>query len=200
MIEILKTFYWSIKVKWGRLQIKMLLLRNIPGEYGILIRSRMLRKYFAAAGDGLRVMEGFKFRNIHKIKVGNNVSIGVDNFIQAGGGVEIGDHTLMGPGVKIWTQNHIFDDPYKPILEQGAEYRGVSIGRNCWIGANTFIMPGADIGDGVIISAGAVVGAKPVKSYSILAGNPARVIGTRLKEPNKNEDSENPDSKSVNDK
>ena len=50
---------------------------------------------------------------------------------------------------------------------------------DCWIGANAFIMPGANLGEGTIVSAGSVVGGKAVPPYKILAGNPARVIGSR---------------------
>ena len=47
-------------------------------------------------------------------------------------------------------------------------------------GSNAFIMPGAKIGNGVVISAGSVVGGKKIEPYAILAGNPARKISSRL--------------------
>lgn len=53
------------------------------------------------------------------------------------------------------------------------------VGNDVWIGAGAMIMPGADIGDGAIIGAGAVVSGK-VAPYSIVAGNPARVVRRRL--------------------
>ena len=103
-------------------------------------------------------------------------------FVQAEGGVELADDVILGPGVKIWSMNHVFDDPDKTVMEQGYTFKSVKIGRDVWVGANAFIMPGADIGEGCVISAGAVVGGKQVAPYSILAGNPARKIGTRKKE------------------
>jgi acetyltransferase-like isoleucine patch superfamily enzyme len=111
--------------------------------------------------------------------VGENVHFGVDSYIQAGGRIRVGDFTEMGPGVKIWSQNHLFDDPEQVLEGAGYEYKPVSIGRNVWIGANAFIMPGVDIEDGCVISAGAVVGVKKWPSNSIIAGNPARKIGER---------------------
>ncbi len=105
----------------------------------------------------------------------------MDNFVQAAGGLTIGDYTLLGPGVKIWTTNHVFENPDELIRKQGAEYRSVSIGSDVWIGSNAFIMPGTELGDGCIVSAGSVVGAKKYPPYSILMGNPARVIGNRKK-------------------
>ena len=113
--------------------------------------------------------------------IGDNVILGVDNFYQAGGGIEIGDETCFGPGVSVWSQNHKFDDPEVAVYKQGYDYKKVVIGKRVWIGANVFIMPGAELGDGSIVSAGAVVGAKKFPPYSILAGNPARFIGKREK-------------------
>ena len=113
------------------------------------------------------------------MEIGNNVELGAETFYQALGGLVIGNNTIIGPGAKIWTINHKFDDPNTPIMKQGCQYKKVVIGNNVWIGANAFIMPGAHIGDGCIISAGSVVGGKKIAPYSILAGNPARIIGKR---------------------
>ncbi len=128
------------------------------------------------------IAPGFKFWNIEKISIGSHVRFNDDDYIQAGGGVTIGDHTLIGPCVKIWSQNHTFHDPDLPIFQQGYDYLPVKIGKHCWIGANAFIMPGAELGDGCIVAASAVVGGKKVPPYSILAGNPAKVIGNRRTE------------------
>ncbi|MBK6898705.1 MAG: maltose O-acetyltransferase [bacterium] len=67
------------------------------------------------------------------------------------------------------------------MRDQGAEYREIVIGGDVWIGSNAFLMPGVELGDGCIVSAGSVVGAKKYPPYSILMGNPARVIGNRKK-------------------
>ncbi|MBU0985582.1 MAG: acyltransferase [candidate division Zixibacteria bacterium] len=181
IFAIIKAFASAMTGSVGRFRFYYALVRDCPGEYGFLIRGRMLSKRFGSCGVNLRVHEGARVRNPEKIRVGDNCTIGVDNFLQAGGGLEVGDNLVLGPGVKIWTQNHRFDNPDIPIHNQGAEYRKVLIGNDVWIGANAFIMPGAEIGDGTIISAGAVVGAKKIPAYSIMAGNPARVIGNRKK-------------------
>jgi acetyltransferase-like isoleucine patch superfamily enzyme len=165
--------------KQQRFRFRYHCVRNLPGEYGFILRRRILRRWFGSVGEGLKVHEGFRFRNIELIKCGSNVNIGVDAFIQAGGGVEIGDYAILGPGAKIWTQNHASSRVDIPIQEQGAEYKPVKIGCDVWIGADAFIMPGVTLGDGCVVAAGAVVGAKNYPPYKILAGNPARVIGTR---------------------
>ena len=55
------------------------------------------------------------------------------------------------------------------------------IGNDIWIGARVTILPGVHVGDGSVIGAGAVV-TKDVEPYSIVAGNPAKKIGSRLTE------------------
>jgi len=179
MIRILRHLIRELLNDFGRNQIMYSLVRNCPGESGFALRHWVMRKRFKKIGQDVRIHEGVRLRNAHKIELGNRVTLGVENFIQAGGGVEIGDDSVLGPGVKVWTQNHAFADPNTPIRDQGADYRKVVIGKDVWIGANAFIMPGAEIGDGAVISAAAVVGGKKIPPYSILAGNPARVIGSR---------------------
>ena len=181
MLEILKSIYRSVKAPEGRLAILYSLVRETPGPYGFLMRKRVMQRHFGAAGEGLRIHEGARFRNPHKTRIGDRVTIGVNNFLQAGGGITIGDDTVLAPDVKIWSANHIFADPHRPVREQGYQYREVKIGGNVWIGSNAFIMPGTELGDGCIVSAGSVVGAKNYPPFSILAGNPARLIGSRLK-------------------
>jgi len=179
MIKLLKQLYWDLSHRPGRFGFVQWILREVPGNFGLELRYRFYRKHFAKVGRNLSVSQGVRFRNIHNIAAGNNLSIGDCCFFQGAGGITFGDNVLLGPSVMIWSTNHRSDDLSKPINQQGYEDKKVVIGSDVWIGANAFIMPGAQIGDGVIISAGAVVGAKAIPPHRILAGNPARVIGTR---------------------
>lgn len=179
MFKILKLFYWSMRKKPGRFALLEYFLGGLPSEYGIEIRRRFYRKYLGSMGDNVTIRPDVMIVNPHKLFVGDHSHIGVGNMIQAGGGVEIGNYVVLGPDVKIWSINHRFDDLKKPVMEQGYEHKKVVIGNHCWIGSDVFIMPGANIGEGVIVSAGAVVGGKTIPPYKIVAGNPARVIGTR---------------------
>jgi acetyltransferase-like isoleucine patch superfamily enzyme len=179
MFRLTKLLYWDLKHRQGRFGFVQSLLRDTPGEFGVQFRARVYRKHFGRVGENLRVLQDVRIRNPQLIFAGNNLSLGDSNFLQAAGGIEFGNDVILGPGVKIWSANHRFDDPTARIADQGYEYKKVTIGNGVWIGANAFIMPGATIGDGVVISAGAVVGGKPIPAYKIVAGNPARVIGAR---------------------
>lgn len=86
---------------------------------------------------------------------------------------------MMGPRVTILALNHEFSSVDVPMIRQGhAAPKPVIIGNDVWIGAQAIILPGVTVGDGAIVGAGAVV-AKPVAPFTIVAGNPARVIGQR---------------------
>lgn len=113
-----------------------------------------------------------------KLVIGNNVGISAGAFISVRGAVRIGNNTIIGPGVKIISENHNFNDISIPIYLQGESRHGVEIGDDCWIGANVVILDGVSIGKGVVIAAGAIVN-KNIENYSIIAGIPAKVIKMR---------------------
>ncbi|MFJ6653824.1 acyltransferase [Microbacterium sp. NPDC091313] len=113
------------------------------------------------------------------IVVGARTSIGMDNFIQGAGFVRIGCDCLIGPGVTILSENHIDVDVAIPIREQGERRSPTVIEDNVWIGAHAVILPGAHVGHGSIIAAGAVIRGH-VAPYSVMGGVPGRLIKSRI--------------------
>jgi acetyltransferase-like isoleucine patch superfamily enzyme len=87
-------------------------------------------------------------------------------------------NTLLGSGVHILSgkQQHHFSDLNTPIQEQGGTYSRVTIGEDCWLGNGAIVM--ANVGEKSIVAAGSVV-IDDVEPYSVVAGNPARVIKKR---------------------
>lgn len=179
MINLLKLLKYDLSDKYGRLLYFTHFFRNIPGRFGAQIRIKFLSKYFAHCGQEVVVHTEVYFRGIHKLSIGARVHLGKGCFIQASGGVTLCDDVLIGPDVKIWSVNHIFTDKGRPIIEQGYDEKEVVIGKGCWLGANVIILPGVHLSEGCIVSAGSVVGIKNYLPFSIIAGNPARVIGMR---------------------
>lgn len=114
----------------------------------------------------------------------NNILVGVDVcpglmggcYIQGKGGIEIGDYTQVGPNVVIVSANHDIHDSRKHITGK------VTIGKYCWLGAGSKIMPGVTLGDFTIVGAGAVVTKSFPLGYCILAGVPAKKIKDICKE------------------
>lgn len=73
----------------------------------------------------------------------------------------------------IATLNHDFNIETRANMTP----KRVKIGNNVWIGSNVTILPGVEIGEGAVVGAGSVV-TKNVPQYSIVAGNPAKIIKT----------------------
>lgn len=166
------TSYWRIVLyEWAR---------NAHGGFGEELRVHLMRPRLRQAGAGLVIYPGARIFQPRMLSVGANCRIGIDNIIQAAAGVTMGDNVLLGPGVKIWSVNHVSARTDIPIWDQGYDQKAVTIGDGVWLGASVFVMPGADIGAHTVVAAGSVVSGKSVEPYSILAGNPARKIGSRV--------------------
>jgi len=110
--------------------------------------------------------------------VGNNSAIGAQSFIGAQGGITLGNDVIMGPGVRIFSENHNYNHCDILIRKQGETRKAVLIENDCWIGSGVTILGGVTIGRGSVIAAGSVV-AKDVPPYSVAAGIPAKVIKSR---------------------
>lgn len=118
-------------------------------------------------------------RNLGRgIVIGDRSSVGAFNFLHGGGGIEIGQDCLIGPGVSIFSENHVTEDTRRPIREQGESRSSVTIGDDVWIGAGVTIVAGVSVGAGAVIGAGAVVTSN-VPAYAVFGGVPARQIGIR---------------------
>lgn len=111
------------------------------------------------------------------VRLGDRVEINNFSIVNGTGGVDIGDDTLVGPGVRIVSYQHQTARD-KIIREQPVVAKPIRIGRDCWLGANSVILAGVDIGDGAVVAAGAVV-REDVPAYAIVAGVPARIKKTR---------------------
>ncbi len=111
------------------------------------------------------------------VRLGNHVGINNFSIINGSGGVDIGDDTLIGPGVRIISYQHQFVAG-QTIRSQATENKPIWIGRDCWIGANAIILAGVRIGDGAIIGAGAVV-TRDIPENHIAIGVPARITVSR---------------------
>jgi acetyltransferase-like isoleucine patch superfamily enzyme len=112
------------------------------------------------------------------IKTGERVYLGTGCCLHGHLGLEIGDDTLLAQNVTLTPYSHRFDDPARPIIQQGGHTRRVVIGRDCYLGMGVCVLWSADIGDGSVVGAGSVV-VDPVPPFSVAVGVPARVIRRR---------------------
>ena len=110
--------------------------------------------------------------------VGDYVGMSEGCFIQVRGPVRIGSHVMMGPGVRIFSENHKVGSVDQLLVEQPSVRKGVCIEDDIWIGSGATILDGVTIGRGSVVGAGSVV-TRNVPPFSIVAGVPARVIKER---------------------
>jgi len=109
------------------------------------------------------------------IELGENVYFNYNCVVLDVMNVSIGDNTLIGPAVQIYTATHPLDaNTRRSGLESG---KPVVIGADVWIGGGAVICPGVTIGDRSIIGAGSVV-TRNVSSDTVVGGNPANTIRT----------------------
>ncbi|MDU1890332.1 MAG: sugar O-acetyltransferase [Dysgonomonas sp.] len=101
-----------------------------------------------------------------------NVFINFGAVILDGGTVKIGANTMFAPGVHMYTARHPLDIKDRKEWE---DCKPIVIGKDCWIGGHSTILPGVTIGDRSVIGAGAVV-TKDVPADSLAVGNPAKIV------------------------
>lgn len=114
-----------------------------------------------------------------KIVIGENCCFGEYNHITSINSIKIGSGVLTGRWVTITDNSHGMTDfstlKIKPIKRNLYSKGPVVIGNNVWIGDKSTILPGVTIGDGSVIAANSVV-TKSVPAYSVVGGNPARIL------------------------
>ncbi|MBL0225454.1 MAG: acyltransferase [Geobacteraceae bacterium] len=142
------------------------------------IRSFVCQFFIEKSGSNLNIEKGATFGRGNGIFIGNNSGIGVNCHLY--GSVSIGDNVMMGPEVLFFAKNHKFDRVDTPMNLQGfAEVEQIVVGNDVWIGTRAIILPGVIIGDGAVIGAASVV-TKDVPPYTIVGGNPAKVLRLRV--------------------
>lgn len=150
------------------------LLSLLPGKSGAYLRAGFYRHAMAHCSKDAVISFLVLFAQ-QDTEIDSGVYIGPNCNI---GSCKIGKNTLLGSGVHIMSGNrqHIFDDPDLYIKDQGGTLEKISIGEDCWIGNGALIL--ANVGDKCVVGAGSVV-TNDIPEYSIVAGNPAKILKSR---------------------
>ena len=113
------------------------------------------------------------------VKVGDNVGLGYGIYLDIDGSsrIEIGDQVMIAAQCLLLTHRRDMNCYHKGVRQNTLPYviKPIKIKANATLGMRAIIMPGVTIGEGAVVAAGAVV-TKDVPPYSIVAGNPAKVI------------------------
>lgn len=108
-----------------------------------------------------------------EISIGDNSRVGISNVLI--GPVSIGNYVIMAQNVVISGLNHSYQDVTMPTSLQKCTTSKITVEDEVWIGANSVITAGVTIGKHSVVAGGSVV-TKDVPPYTIVAGNPAKVI------------------------
>ena len=136
-----------------------------------LLTDRWEKAKFLGFGEGSSIYDSSLI--IGNVKVGINTWIGPFTVLDGSGKLEIGNNCSISAGVQIYTH-----DSVQWAISGGSipyDYGGVKIGNNCYIGPNTIITKGVEIGEGTIIGSNSFVNTSFGKKSKV-AGNPAKHI------------------------
>lgn len=160
-----------------------LIAKNLPGPptpfgaIGQWLRAALARVIFLEMGRNVRVHQDVHFGSGARLRIGDNSALAPNCWIASD--TTIGKDVMMAPEVTILSASHgtcLTDMPMR--LQPVPPNRPVVIGDDVWLGTRIIVLPGVHVGSHSIIGAGSVV-TKDVPPYSIVAGNPARVIRDR---------------------
>ncbi|KAF4126291.1 Acetyltransferase (isoleucine patch superfamily) [Geosmithia morbida] len=143
-------------------------IRMSPGESSPVLN-------FGRVGGQVTVETPFTCDYGYNLIIGNNVAIARNCTISDVCEVRIGDNCVIGPNVSIFTSTL----PIDPKRRQGGQgpqsAKPIVIEENCWIAGGAMILAGRTIGKGSTVAAGSIV-TKDVPPFTVVAGNPARVL------------------------
>lgn len=136
-------------------------------------RQDIMKKLFRKVGERVYMEPNFT------CEFGKNITLGNDLYINFGctlldcGQISIGNNTLIGPNVSMYSANHSLDA--RERIEGALIPEPITIGERVWIGGGSTILSGVTIGNDSVIGAGSVV-TKDIPSGVVAAGNPCKVI------------------------
>ena len=136
-------------------------------------RQEIMKKLFKKVGERVYLEPNFT------CEFGKNITLGNDLYINFGctlldcGQIKIGNNTLIGPNVSMYSANHSLDAEER--IAGALIPEPITIGDRVWIGGGSIILSGVSIGDDTVIGAGSVV-TKDIPSGVIAAGNPCKII------------------------
>lgn len=167
-----------------RLELESLvmgLLSVVPTILGIALRASSSKLFFKRIDGFAWIQPRVTIVHADRIVSGTHLGINSGAYINGVGGIQFGNHVLIGNNVTISSGEHPINGAQPPIFSRLAIPKKIVINDDVWIGAGAVIMPGITLAKGTVIGANAVV-TKDTEEYSIYVGVPARKIRNRQDE------------------
>jgi acetyltransferase-like isoleucine patch superfamily enzyme len=153
------------------------LAKGWGGPLGLGLRYIAAKRLAAALGETVFFGPDLEVRNWQSLRIGHFVSIHRWTYIDAVGGITIGNDVSIAHASSILSFEHTWSDQSRPIRDNPIHCAPVNIGNDVWLGCGVRILAGVNIGQRSVIAAGAVV-VTDVLDGTIAGGVPAKFIGS----------------------
>ena len=153
----------------------MALFDSSESKFVLLLRYIYLKKNIENCGENIFIGKYVTLKNIKKLKLGSNISIHANCYLDAAGGIFIGNNVSIANQTSIISFDHTWDNNDIPIKYNKVDLKPILISDDVWIGNGCRILGGVNIETRSIVAAGAVV-TKNVESHKIVGGIPAKII------------------------
>lgn len=143
------------------------------------IRYNICKHIFKYIGKNVNIEKGVSFGNGANLEIGDNSGIGINSTIP--NNTKIGSNVMIGPNLFILDHNHSFSRIDIPMIKQGKDGFGKKtiIEDDVWIGRDVTFTVGRYVSKGSIVAACTLL-CKDFPEYSIIGGNPSKLIRSRL--------------------
>lgn len=166
----------SLKNKMARavwIAFAAVFFRPFAGPLFRYYRAAVLRVWGARIGRRCAIAAGVKIWAPWNLTVGNYVAVANGAELYGVASIALGDHSTISQGAYICTASHDITSKLKPLV-----FKPICIDSFSWVCARAIVLPGVTVGEGAVVGAGAVV-TKDVVPWTVVGGNPAKVIGKR---------------------
>lgn len=172
----------SIKFRFSKNISKKIFLGPNVQFFGI--NNIIIRENCTIGENSLFTVNNRMNSNI-QLTINSNVYIGRNNFISVGKLVNINDYCIFGNNCSFICSDHIFNSPLIPYALSGNSFdKRIVIGVNCWLGHGVTVVGNVKIGHGSIVGANTMI-TKDIPPFSMVVGNPFKIIKTFNFETNK---------------
>lgn len=151
------------------------LIQSVPWLVGIGLRYVWLKRLAARVGENVFIGRDVEIYGWNSLSIADHVSIHRGSYLDASGGIQIGNNVSIAHSCSILSAEHTWDDDSIPIRDSPLRYAAVQIDDDVWIGCGVRILKGVTLGRRVVVAAGAVV-TRSVSGGRVVAGIPARPI------------------------
>ncbi|WP_160241772.1 acyltransferase [Acinetobacter indicus] len=172
--KLLNAFYFFYNLFPDFLSYILLNIFNF-GKVGFLLRYFELKKSSEFVGENVYIAKKCVFKNLKYFSCGINLSIHEFCYIDAAGGIEIGDNVSIAHNCSLVSFEHTWENLEIPIKYNPTKLNSIKIGNDVWLGCGVRVLAGTVIEDRVIVAAGAVVKGTLESGY-LYGGIPAKKL------------------------